>query len=169
MAVSKDTLHVYLAHLEDAFLIRSLFLHTSSERRRMVNPRKAYPVNPGLIPIYERSGRRNWGHALETAVFLELERRGYEMGYVRTPQGFEVDFLASSPGEAPLLVQVCADVQDPQTYDREVRALAAAAGEYRSARALLDTLESTPPAPGLPPPLEWRCAGDWLLGERAAT
>jgi len=101
-------------------------------------------------------------------VFLELERRGYEMGYVRTPQGFEVDFLAGSPGEPPLLVQVCADVQDPQTYDREVRALAAAAGEYRSARALLVTLESTPPAPGLPPPLEWRCAADWLLGESDA-
>ena len=102
-------------------------------------------------------------------MFLELERRGYEMGYVRTPQGFEVDFLAGSPGEASLLVQVCLDMQDPQTYDREVRALAAAAGEYRSVRALLITLESTPPAPGLPPPLKWRCAADWLLGERAAT
>jgi len=113
--------------VEDAFLIRTLSLHTSSERQRMVNPRKAYPVDPGLIPIYERSDRPNWGHALETAVFLELERRGYEMGYVRTPQGFEVDFLAKSPGEPPLLVQVCADVQDPQTYDREVRALPAAA------------------------------------------
>jgi predicted AAA+ superfamily ATPase len=99
VAVSKDTLHEYLAHLEDAFLIRTLSLHTSSERQRKVNPRKAHPVNPGLIPIYERSGRPNWGHALETAVFLELERRGYEMGYVRTAQGFEVDFLAGSPGE----------------------------------------------------------------------
>jgi hypothetical protein len=164
VAVSKDTLHEYLTHLEDAFLIRTLSLHTSSERQRMVNPRKAYPVDPGLIPIYERSGRPNWGHALETAVFLELERRGFEMGYVRTPEGFEVDFLARSPGEPPLLVQVCADVLDPQTYDREVRALAAAAGEYRSARALLVTLESTPPTPSLPPPLEWRCAADWLLG-----
>ena len=110
----------------------------------------------------------SWGHSLETAVLLELERRGYEMGYVRTPQGFEVDFLAKSPGEPPLLVQVCADVQDPQTYDREAQALAAAAGEYRSARALLVMLESTPPAPGLPPPLEWRCAADWLLGESDA-
>ena len=111
----------------------------------------------------------SWGHSLETAVLLELERRGYEMGYVRTPQGFEVDFLAKSPGEPPLLVQVCADVQDPQTHDREVRALAAAASEYRSPRALLVTLESTPPAPGPPAPLQWRCAADWLLGERAAT
>jgi hypothetical protein len=97
-------------------------------------------------------------------VFLELERRGYEMGYLRTAQGSEVDFLAKSRGEPPLLVQVCADVQDPETYDREVRAIAAAADEHRSARALLVTLESTPPAPGLPPPLEWRCAGDWQLG-----
>jgi predicted AAA+ superfamily ATPase len=129
VGVSKDTLHEYLTHLEDAFLIRTLSLHTSSERQRMVNPRKAYPVDPGLIPIYERSGRANWGHPLETAAFLKLERRGYEMGYVRTPQGSEVDFLARSPGEPPLLVQVCSDVQDPQTYDREVRALAAAAGE----------------------------------------
>jgi len=102
-------------------------------------------------------------------VFLELERRGYEMSYVRTPQGFEVDFLARSPGEPPLLVQVCADVQDPQTYDREVRALAAAASAHRSARALLVTLESTPPAQSLPPPMGWRCAADWLLGEPAAT
>jgi len=164
VAVSKDTLNEYLAHLEDAFLIRTLSLHTSSERQRKLNPRKAYPVDPGLMPIYERSGRPNWGHALETAVFLELERRGYEMGYVRTPQGFEVDFLAKSPGEPPLLVQVCADVQDPPTYDREVRALAAAAGAHRSARALLVTLESTPPTPSLPPLLEWRCAADWLLG-----
>jgi hypothetical protein len=165
--VIKGTLHEHLAHQEDAFLIRSLSLHTSSERQRMVNPRKAYPVDSGLIPIYERSGRPNWGHALETAVFPELERRGYEMGYVRTPQGFEVDFLAGSPGEASLLVQVWVDVQDPQTYDREVRALAAAADEHRSARALLVTLESIPPAPSLPAPLEWRCAADWLLGERA--
>jgi hypothetical protein len=60
------------------------------------------------------------------------------------------------------------DVQDPQTYDREVRALAAAAGEYRSARALLVTLESTPPTPVLPPPLEWPCAADWLVGEPVA-
>ena len=169
MAVSKDTLHEYLTHLEGAFLIRTLSLHTPSERQRMVNPRKAYPVDPGLIPIYERSGRPNWGRALETALFLELERRGYEMGYAGTSQGFEVDFLAESPGERPFLIQARADVQDPQSYDREVRALAAAAGEYRSARALIVTLESTPPAPCLPPPLEWRCAADWLLGERAAT
>ena len=47
--VAKDTLHEYLGYLEDAFLVRTVSLHTASERRRMVNPRKAYPVDPGLI------------------------------------------------------------------------------------------------------------------------
>ena len=60
----------------------------------MVNPRKAYPVDPGLIPVFDRTGRATLGHALETAILLELERRGCDVTYVRTPEGYEVDFLA---------------------------------------------------------------------------
>ena len=30
------------------------------------------PVDTGLIPIFDRSGKATLGHALETAVFLEL-------------------------------------------------------------------------------------------------
>jgi hypothetical protein len=82
MAVAKDTLHALLGHLEDAFLIRTVAIAATSERRRMVNPRKAYPIDPGLIPVFDRSGRADLGHALETAVALELERRGAELAYV---------------------------------------------------------------------------------------
>lgn len=42
----------------------------------MVNPRKAYPIDMGLIPVFDSTGRANEGHALETAVLLELQRRG---------------------------------------------------------------------------------------------
>ncbi|MCX5670136.1 MAG: ATP-binding protein [Planctomycetota bacterium] len=70
--VSKETLHAYLGHLQDAFLIRTVFVAGGSERRRMVNPRKVYPVDPGLIPVFDAAGRANIGHALETCVMLEL-------------------------------------------------------------------------------------------------
>lgn len=96
------------------------------------------------------------------------ERWVLEMAYVRTTDGLQVDFLAASPGGTPLLLQVCVDVQDPQTYEREVRALAAGAKEHRRPRPLLMTLESTPSRPSLPPPLEWQCAADWLLAEPGA-
>ena len=102
--VAKDTLHEYLGHLEDAFLIRTVSVSTASERRRMVNPRKVYPVDPGLIPLFDPVGGFHVGHALETCVMLELERRGAEVSYVRNESGSEVDFLVRSPdGRSQLL------------------------------------------------------------------
>lgn len=161
--VAKDTLHAYLDHLQDAFLVRTISMHSTSERQRMVNPRKAYPVDPGLIPLYERTGRAHHGRALETAVMLELERRGYTVDWVRTKNGQEVDFLAQQAGETPLLVQVCLETVADATWEREVRALLEASQAFPDTRALLITFDPTPPFRGLPAPLEWRAASEWLL------
>jgi hypothetical protein len=131
----------------------------------MVNPRKAYPVDPGLIALFERSGRTHHGRALETAVLIELERRGYEIAYVRTKEGFEVDFLAHRAGEKPLLIQVCLESEGDETWDRELRALKAGAKEHSSARAVLVTLDAVPPTRPLPRGLTWMPAAQWLLEE----
>lgn len=50
LLVAKDSLHVFLVRFEDALLVHTTSLLTSSERQRMVKPRKAYPIYPGLIP-----------------------------------------------------------------------------------------------------------------------
>jgi hypothetical protein len=163
IAIAKNTLHDYLQQLEDAFLIRLLSMNTTSERQRMVNPRKAYPIDTGLIRIYDRSGESQVGHGLETAVLLELERRGNSTSYVRTTEGYEVDFYSESPDGKHQLIQVCADLSNATTWDREVRALVAAAKQYPKSNPLLITLDSTPPRQDLPSPLRWKCAADWLL------
>jgi predicted AAA+ superfamily ATPase len=133
----------------------------------MVNPRKAYPVDPGLIPAYERTGRPNLGHALETAVLIELERRGCQADYYRTAEGFEVDFLARHPVGKWTLLQVCLDITDPLTRGREIRALKAAHQEFPDALPVLLTLDSAPPGFELPAPLRWQAAAEWLLGGEA--
>jgi predicted AAA+ superfamily ATPase len=56
-------------------------------------------------------------------VYTELSRRKKEISYVKTPHGFEVDFLIHYPGEREELVQVCADIADDKTLQREIRAL----------------------------------------------
>lgn len=160
--VAKDTLHAYLGYLEDAFLIRTVSLASPSERRRMVNPRKVYPVDPGLIPLYDRTGRRNAGHALETCVMLELERRGAEISYVRTHSGFEVDFLAIFPDGRQELIQVSTDLSDAGTFARETRALTEATSEHRKATLHLISLDQASP-PGLPSGITWHSAKTWLL------
>jgi predicted AAA+ superfamily ATPase len=161
--VGEETLYQQLSHLEDAFLIRLMRMHTASERQRMRNPRKVYPIDPGLIPVYERATRENRGRSLETVVLLELERRGYELGWVRVGEDLEVDFYAEHPVADPLLVQVCLDTSATTTWEREIRSLVAAAQKYPEARPLLITLDPTPPARPLPSPLSWHAASDWLL------
>lgn len=162
--VAKDTLHAYLSYLEDAFLIRTIAIATDSERRRMVNPRKVYPIDPGLIPVYDRSGRANLGHALETCVLLALERRGAQITYVRTAGGYEVDFLAQYPHGGEELIQVCADLDAPTTWERETRALVEAAGEHRQATLHLISLQSVPVS-GLPAGIIVHAAAAWLLAD----
>lgn len=165
LAVAEETLHHLLGHLEDAFMVRIVSMHTASERQRMRNPRKVYPVDAGFIPVFERAGRENRGRSLETAVVIELERRGYDVGWVRVAGDLEVDFIAEHHVAESLLVQVSLDTTSEATWSREIRALDAAADEYPDARPLLLTLDPTPPARPLPKRLEWLPASRWLLGD----
>jgi uncharacterized protein len=161
-AVSRDTLYALARYLEDCFLVRMVWMETDSERQRMVNPRKVYPVDPGLIPIFDQSGRANRGHALEAVVRVELERRRMEVTYVKTADGFEVDFFARRPGFEPMLIQVTAELDDPAVREREVRALLAAHEEHRRASMHLVTL--TPEAAsGVPGSINFYPAWQWLL------
>lgn len=163
LAVSKDSLHAFLAYFEDAFLIRTTSLLSASERQRMVNPRKAYPIDPGLIAIYERVGRDNLGHALETAVFIELLRRGFEVHYFRTAEGNEVDFHAVDPAGNAQLIQVCANASDPATLQREVRSLVEARARHPEMRTLLILLDPLPPGTSVPESVELIPAIPWFL------
>ncbi|MDT8390157.1 MAG: ATP-binding protein [Lentisphaeria bacterium] len=124
MKCGKDTLHDYLQHLEDAFLFSGVFLDTPSERRRMVNPRKMYAADHGLVWACVPPGG-NWGmgHALENAVYTELLRRDHAPNYGITRNGYEIDFVVKLRDGRRLAIQVCADPGDPATLAREVRAL----------------------------------------------
>jgi hypothetical protein len=130
LGVAKDAIYAMVSHLEDAFLIRSVTIATESERRKNSNPRKIYPVDTGLISTFNSSGSSNIGHALETVVLHELDRRKADLGYVRTSGGREVDFLARFPDSREELIQVCADLSDKETVTRELEALVEASAEY---------------------------------------
>jgi uncharacterized protein len=163
---AKETLEAYLGYLDDAFLVRTISMHSTSERQRMVNPRKAYPIDPGLIALYARAGRSHRGASLETVVLLELERRGYVATWVKVgneTEAWEVDFLAEQAGMPRLLIQVCLDADAESTWEREVRALHTAAARFPDALPLLLTGTSTPPRRALPEPLMWQPAAAWLL------
>jgi len=121
--VAKTTLHEYLDHLQDAFLLHTVPLHTDSERKRMVNPVKSYIIDTGLVASFMTNRDLNLGHLLENAVFMELCRRDAQITYLRTESGYEVDFYARYSNGTAQAIQVAADVSDPITRDRECRSL----------------------------------------------
>lgn len=162
VAVGKERLHEYLAHLEDTFLITSISIATDSERRRQVNPRKSYPVDTGLSALFDPPGKPNTGHALETVILHECLRRGRKIDYVRTAQGYEVDFLATRFDGQTTLIQVCADLSDAATLERETRALQEAKQEHPAAQCLLIVLEQPTRFIDIPG-IQITLAVDWLL------
>ena len=164
--VAKDAVHAMVGHLVDAFLITTVPVSTESERRRNSNPRKVYPVDAGVIGAFDRSGRANLGHALETVVLHELERRKAEVGYVKTEGGLEVDFHARFPDGGEELIQVCADLAAPGVQERELRALAAAMKEHPRAKRRILVLTSDQLPARSEAGVDVQPAYQWLLDGR---
>jgi predicted AAA+ superfamily ATPase len=136
----KNSLHEYLDHLSDAYLFFPVYLHTRSERARMVNPRKIYAIDTGLVQACSRSFKRDWGHLLENFVFMELRRNNNGVEYLKTKSGYEVDFLVTDGQGEQSLIQVCAEMNDPATRQRELTALTEAMDEYGIKKASVITL-----------------------------
>jgi predicted AAA+ superfamily ATPase len=148
--VGKDLLHAVLSHTADACLAFTVGVFSRSGRERAVRPRKVYAIDPGLAGAVSLATTRDTGARLETAVYLELRRRlgrarDGTISYYLTRGGHEVDFLAgdAEQGEATALTQVCADLSDPATRLRELRALDEAMTELRLTTATLVTLHET--------------------------
>jgi predicted AAA+ superfamily ATPase len=96
-------------------------------------------------------------------VLNELERRGAEVGYVKTAEGLEVDFLARYPAGGEELIQVCADLSSGETRTRELRTLSEAGKEHGRARRLLLVLDRDALAHAAAPGIEVVPAYEWLL------
>jgi predicted AAA+ superfamily ATPase len=138
--VGKNTLHEYLQHLEDAFLVFTVTIASRSERARQINPRKCYPIDPALAAATSFPASGDLGHLLETVIYLELRRRGFRVAYVHTGGGHEVDFLAQHSSGRRLLLQVAAEMGSEATRRRELRALEEAMEEQGIDHGVVVTL-----------------------------
>lgn len=81
-------------------------------------------MDTGLLGAMTFRKSANNGPFLENMVFMHLRRNGYEAEYVNTKEGSEADFFAQhkSSGKV-ILIQVCWDLADQNTFNRELRGL----------------------------------------------
>lgn len=129
---TKNSLYDYLDYLTDAYLFYRVPIHSRSEKSRMLNPTKIYTIDTGLLNAMTFRNSLDNGPLLESMVFMNLRRLGYEAEYVNTKKGYETDFLARHKISGEIkLIQVCWDMSDKKTFNRELRGLQSAMAELQ--------------------------------------
>lgn len=138
---SATTVNEYFSYLQQSYLFDFVPVYSASEKVRMVNPKKVYCVDTGLITVCSTALSANIGHRLENMVYGELRRR-YKSVYYFNHDGYECDFVAMHNNRCAELVQVCADF-NTDTYQREVQGLLAAMEALSVNQGSIVTLRQT--------------------------
>lgn len=123
-SISKDKIYPYFDYISDAYLAFPVSLYDDSLRKVQTNPKKIYAIDTGLVRAYTMGRTQDVGHHFENLIYLDLKRRGYEeICYYLTKTRKEVDFMARNGLGKWHLYQVCWDMSDTKTLERETVAL----------------------------------------------
>ena len=123
--VGKDSLYEYIEHIEDAYVAFPTLLHDKSIRKMQTNPKKLYAIDPGLVRSATFDYENDLGRLFENIIYLDLRRLKCKVHYYLTQDGYEIDFLVQASQGKKKLFQVVWEMNDPNTMERETRALKA--------------------------------------------
>ncbi len=139
--LSDKTIKDYLRYFNDAFLLYMLEQFDFSVKRQIKGARKAYCVDNGLAASVSFTFSENIGHYLENLMFCEFNRNHEKIYYYKTRNGLEVDFYRPDAIDSEQLVQICANLRNEKTKQREIRALIRAAEELHLSGGIIITME----------------------------
>ncbi len=133
--ISKNTLFTYVSYITD---INLLFLvpKYGKLKDQIINPKKVYAVDTGLIDAVAFRVSKDTGKLYENAVFIELKRRGKEVYYWKNK--FECDFLIKRDGKIKEAIQVCYELTQ-ENKERELNGIAEAMEEFKIEDGLIIT------------------------------
>ena len=132
---SAQTVEKYFRHLEEAFLFFSVRRFSSKVREQIRANRKVYCTDNGLVTSTSFRLSADVGKLYENLVAVALRRRqlegNLEFYFWKNQRQEEVDFVLKRGPNVFQLVQVCANVDDERTKEREIRALLKASDELQ--------------------------------------
>jgi predicted AAA+ superfamily ATPase len=159
---STHTVENYEDYLEEAFLLFTVQRYSPKVKEQMKSPQKVFAYDTGLINAVKFKLTPDTGRLLENLVAVELLRRGKEIYYFRTRDGKEVDFVVKEGLTIGQLLQVCFEVEDPQTRKRESSGLIKAAKETGCKKLAILTWDYESQEDSAPP-IEFQPVWRWLL------
>ncbi len=128
LQVHTNTIERFSGYFEDVYLIFLLKRFSYKIREQEKSPRKIYAIDTGLCNSFGCRFSENIGRLAENIVFLALKRKQIfdpqiELFYWKDNQHREVDFVIKHGLKVASMIQVCWDMQDEKTKNRELRSL----------------------------------------------
>lgn len=140
---SVNTTMKYMDYLHEPYLFYYLSRYNNKLKLMKKAPRKVYIVDNGFVASKAFSLSDNLGRLLENQVFIELIRRGYDVGktmfYYRSRNDKEVDFVLREGAHIARLIQVCYDMSSTKTEKREVDSIVECAEELKCNNLIIVT------------------------------
>ena len=135
---SPATVLDYLSYFEQSYLLALMPRFSHSYRAQMVNPRKVYTIDNGLIGAVSSSFTEDHGKKLENMVFWKFRREARELFYFQE-KGSECDFVVSGAKEIQQLIQVCYELNH-ENEAREIRGLLNAMEYFEQGTGVIITM-----------------------------
>lgn len=126
----------YVSYLEEAYLVFLLYKYDYSLGKQMINDRKIYGIDTGMIKAVSFRFSEDAGRYLENLVFLELKRREKEIYYYKD-EG-ECDFIVRKGLKISEAIQVTTELNQVNTQ-REINGLLSAIKKYNLKEGLILT------------------------------
>lgn len=141
-SLSLDSIHRFSLYLQNAFIVDFLMRFSYSLKNQMQTARKVYFVDNGMRSAIAFKFSSDRGKLLENAVFCHLKRRRKEIYFFEAKR--EVDFVIKDGLKIVELINVCSDLEDKETYLREIAGLCEAMHYFKLRQAKIITAESAP-------------------------
>lgn len=143
---SDHTTKNYLGFLEESYLIFLIEKFSYKKKESILENRKAYVIDTGLIKAVSFRFQEDISHLYENVVAVELLRRKAqdpqrEIYYWKNSQQEEVDFIIKEGIKITQLIQVCYDLSSDKTKEREFRALLKGSKELQCQNLLVITAD----------------------------
>ncbi len=126
--ISPDTVKEYLSYAEQSYLLYIVTKYDPSVRKQLVNPRKIYCVDTGLVNSVSFKFSENRGRLIENLVFITLIRNQKEIFYHKETN--ECDFIVRDGRKIVQAIQVTLSLQDETVKKRELKGLMEAINSY---------------------------------------
>ncbi len=146
VGVSLNTVERFLSYFETARMFNLVKKFDYSIGRQMRSISKVYAVDLGLYAARGFKFAEHYGHLAENLVAVELFRQRafdplIEIYYWKDQQQREVDFVVKTGIKVTQLIQVCWNMRDEKTREREIKSLVKAGNELHCDDLLVITAD----------------------------